>query len=110
MLLFKPPHATLTCRGLKTATRRKGARRWRVGAVHKCYTRVPFARGGSKPFAAIRILSVERQTLGDMTEDDARKEGGYTLAEFRQLWCEMHGGWNPCEEVWVVEFRLEEIT
>lgn len=46
--------------------------------------------------------------MGDISEEDARAEGGYTVEEFKEVWKRIHGSWNPNEEVWVVEF--ERIT
>lgn len=108
MILFKEKHVTLIKIDLKTATRRKGKRRWKEGAVHQCYTELPI-RGG-KPFARVQIERVYEQELGAMTEEDAKKEGWYTLSEFRKLWRDMHGTWRPREKVWVVEFRLLSAT
>lgn len=64
----------------------------------------------------MRLRSIEACPLGDMTEDDAlaegmaaligRKEFGFAssaLEVFRALWEQMHGAWNPKEDV----FRLE---
>lgn len=104
MILFTTCNAVLVDTGLKTATRRKGKRRWKIGAIHQCYTELPL-RGG-KPFARVRVERVYEQELWEMTEDDAKKEGWYTLSEFQQLWREIHGAWRSEEKVWVVEFAL----
>ncbi len=106
MILFKQAHVELIMRGLKTVTRRKGLRRWKVGAVHKCYTKPPFTKGGAEPFAQVKILKVYQQELGLMTGLDADHEGGYTLTEYLRLWERMYGSWDPEEVVWVVEFEL----
>lgn len=106
MILFKGWHVTLIKTGLKTATRRKGKRRWKEGATHQCYTRLPFR--GAEPFASVKIERVYEQELGAMTEEDAQREGWYTLSEFRELWRGMHGSWRPREKVWVVEFQIAE--
>ena len=106
MILFKTKHITLILLGLKIVTRRKGKRRWREGAIHQCYTELPLR--GSKPFARVRIERVYEQELGVMTEEDAQKEGQYTLSEYRKGWKMMHGSWRTREKVWVVEFRLIE--
>ncbi len=108
MILFKQEHVEPIRLGLKTVTRRKGKRRWREGVVHKCYTKMPFTKGGAEPFAHVEIMEVYQQELGLMTGLDADHEGLYTLAEYRRLWEEMYGSWNPDEVVWVVEFELHK--
>jgi uncharacterized protein YhfF len=53
----------------------------------------------------IRVNDVYRERLGDMSESDAAREGDYSLAEFRDVWRDIHGQWNPDEQVWVVAFE-----
>ncbi len=45
-----------------------------------------------------------------MTEEDAKKEGGYSLKEFKEVWRDINGAWDPELEVWVVEFELYRIN
>ncbi|MHC1589818.1 MAG: ASCH domain-containing protein [Candidatus Hecatellaceae archaeon] len=85
--------------GKKTATRRKTGR-WRLGN-HSIRTTL-FEKG----LARIEIFRKYQQKLGDMTEEDARKEGVNSLEEFKQLWISLYGSWNPEEVVWVYEFKL----
>jgi hypothetical protein len=40
-----------------------------------------------------------------MTEEDALKEGDFTLSEFKSLWKNLCGIWNENEVVWVIEFE-----
>ena len=54
----------------------------------------------------IRIDRVYEQRLRDMTEEDAEKEGGYTIEEFMELWGQIVGPWDPEEKVIVYEFKL----
>lgn len=53
----------------------------------------------------IRVIDVYEQLLGEMTEEDAVREGGYTLDEFREKWEEINDGWDPEQLVWVVEIE-----
>jgi len=56
----------------------------------------------------IRILDVYDQPLGDMTDEDARREGDYEdLAEFRDGYEAVYGdgAWDPEKIVTVVEFE-----
>lgn len=59
-------------------------------------------------FAEIQIDKVYLQRLGDMTEEDAQKEGGYTLDEYKRVWNEIYlkSPWDDNKEVWVVEFHV----
>jgi hypothetical protein len=109
MLLFRPEHVAPILDGRKTQTRRLGKRRWNVGAIHKCYTKPPFARGGSKPFASVCILEVLQEPLRSISHDDAEAEGytgiGTFLYAFYAInW--MASNANPL--VWVVTFENVE--
>ena len=45
------------------------------------------------------------QRLGDMTIEDAKKEGFSSLDKFRESWIDIYGFWNEDMHVWVVEFE-----
>jgi hypothetical protein len=102
-MLFETHHIKLIVDGEKTATRR----RWDSSQViegnsyRACESL--FTPREESP-AYIVVNDVYQEQLGEMTEQDAQKEGRYSLDEFRTLWKEMHGEWNPQETVWVVEF------
>jgi len=59
-------------------------------------------------FANLRIRDVLRKRLGDFTDDDAKREGGYSLEQFKRLWEEIYGegSWDPDERVDVVRFEV----
>jgi hypothetical protein len=98
-----PGHREAILAGIKTVTRRRKV--WyREGQVVPAATKF-FER----PFARLRIERIYRQRLGDMTEEDARREGGHTLDYFRKVvWPAVSRGrpFDPDEEVYVVEFRV----
>ena len=54
------------------------------------------------------IVKKYRQKLGDMSEEDIRKEGCLSRGEFIQEWEESYesGSYRPDLEVWVYEFKL----
>jgi len=54
----------------------------------------------------LRIIAVYNQKLGDMSEDDAKREGYRSLDAFRKAWVEVQPGhgWDPKQDVWVIEW------
>jgi hypothetical protein len=73
----------------------------------------PKIKAGAIVYAAIweprivdlRITSVERKRLKYFDEDDAKREGGYTLEQFKRIWKEEHGEWDEDQLVYVVHFE-----
>ena len=53
------------------------------------------------------VTRVFRQTLGDITDEDAAKEGYEDLDTYRESILGIHGGmtWDAQQKVWVHEFR-----
>ena len=53
------------------------------------------------------LVTLDRERLGDMTEEHARAEGFDSLDAYRDLIVRMHKGmdWNPDQLVWVHRFR-----
>jgi len=98
---FMPEHVQPIRKGTKTQTSRKGLDpRIRIGARLDAYTK----------FAELRVVDLKRKKLGDFTEEDARREGGYTLEEFKKVWKKLHGEWNADETVNVIGFQVERVT
>lgn len=99
---FSKHHAELISKGIKTQTSRKGIDpRWKAGAI------VPAA---ITQFADLRIVDVARKKLADFTDEDAAREGGYTLNEFKKVWIGLHSEWNPNETVTVIRFRVHRLV
>jgi len=97
-LPFSRVHAEAITRGVKTQTARKSKDpRLQAGAI---------VRAQVTHFADLEIANVYRKKLGDFNDEDAMREGGYTLEEFREAWKKLHGGWNPDESVYVIQFKL----
>jgi len=108
MILFKEEHIRPILKGVKTQTRRIGNKRWNVGAIHQAKTQMLKV----SYFARLRILEVKQERLGDITPEDALREGGYTVDEFIEVFDRINkktGGWNPDLLVWVVTFELAPI-
>jgi ParB family chromosome partitioning protein len=56
-------------------------------------------------FIDLRIISVERKRLKYFSSEDSKKEGGYTLEEFKKQWKDRYGEWNENELVYIVHFE-----
>ena len=125
MILFKADMAQAIIERRKTVTRRRGKKRWNVGAEHLLYTRPPFAKGGAKPFAKVRIVSVvwemrpmrfsrsiqevNPQVAWQGMDEEARLEGFQSWEEFRALYMKINGPSSLDEPAWRVEFELAEV-
>lgn len=103
MILFKPKHIELILSGRKTQTRRTGKCRWRVGSIHQAKTNF---KKGSKPFAFLRIVSVRQERLGDITEEDAKKEGYPSVEAYKEVFKEIYGRWDDDMMIWVIDFEV----
>lgn len=55
--------------------------------------------------ADLRILSIERKRLKYFNEDDAKRESGYTLEQFKKQWKKTHGEWDENQLVYVIHFE-----
>lgn len=97
-LPFSKVHADAIVKGIKTQTSRKTKEpRLQPGMI---------VRAQVTHFADLEVADVYRKKLGDFDDEDAKREGGYTLEEFKRVWAELHGEWNPNESVYVIKFRL----
>jgi hypothetical protein len=55
--------------------------------------------------ADLRITSIERKRLRYFDEEDAKREGGYTLEQFKKQWRKTHGQWDEDQLVYVIHFE-----
>jgi ParB family chromosome partitioning protein len=97
-LPFSKLHAEAILKEIKTQTSRKT----KDPKLQKGVT----VRAQVTHFADLEITDVYRKKLGDFDEEDAKREGGYTLDEFKDVWKKLHGEWNPDESVYIVRFNL----
>lgn len=103
-MLFQKEHIAMIADGTKTETRRI----WdgwhaKVGGTYAVQSRRYQPRS-----ECIIIACTNRYTqrLGDMTEENARAEGGYTLAQFKALWERINRvPWDDNQIVHVVVFQ-----
>ena len=105
-MMFTKGHLALIENGTKTQTRRAWVKpRVKVG---KYYPIQVDYRTKAKGY--IRILNVRQERLSEITEWDAKAEGGYTVASYMGIWIEINGSWNPNQFVYVVDFEYVGTT
>lgn len=102
LLPFSHEHYKKIIEGQKTQTSRKGFQL----NIHKG----SIVRASVTYFADLEVIDVYRKKLGEFGEDDARREGGYSLSEFKKVWTDLHGEWNPDESVNVIRFKLGKLV
>jgi len=78
---------------------------WTVGKAYGIRDKL-FA----KPEAKILILRRFGQRLGEISEEDAQKEGFKNKEEFMKAWAEIYGKTDENEVVIVYEFKLVGTT
>lgn len=93
---------------------------WIVKCAVKPHSTKAAQRGRSKPREAnINIVSVERQTLGQLIHADlitadreAKLEGFDSLAHMAEEWRRINGAqsWDADLKVWRIEFSLLELV
>lgn len=107
-LPFRFGHSIAVANGVKTQTsrffRRDEEETLEPGVLVKANIWEP-------SFATLEVTEVIRKRLGEFTEEDAQREGGYTLDEFKRVWESIHGSgsWKPSTEVVVVRFKVDEL-
>jgi ParB family chromosome partitioning protein len=55
--------------------------------------------------ADLRVTSVERKKLKYFNEEDAAREGGYSIAQFKKRWKEINGKWDEDQLVYIIRFQ-----
>ena len=107
--MFKKPLLEKVLSGEKTQTRRDIKRRpgvqvFSVGQV------VGIRAGYTEYIGAIRIVGRRQENLGEISEEDAKKEGCDGVEEFRSIWIRLFGNWDPDQVVWVYDFVLADMS
>ena len=99
-IMFRLAEAELVQKGLKTQITQKNAPDSKIkpGAQVKGAVLEPH-------FTDLRIVSVERKRLKYFTDEDGKKEGGYTLEEFKKQWKNQYGEWNENDLVYMIHFE-----
>lgn len=91
-------------KGEKTQTRRPIERKPGIH-VYNMGEKVGVRAGYTKFVAYIVVKKRFRQRLGDISAEDAKKEGFPSTEDFKRAWAALYG-WNPDQLVWVYEFEL----
>ena len=108
-MLFKEYHIPMIRSGSKTVTRREWSENYagpNVGSVVAATTELFVSNEDADCW--IRISDRYREALGELTDEDAQKEGDYeTVDEFIEGYEDVYdeGSWDPCKVVDVVEFE-----
>jgi hypothetical protein len=56
------------------------------------------------------VTDVYRKKLNEFDEEDAKREGGYSLEQFKEVWERIHGVWEPNEAVTIIRFKLSKVV
>ncbi len=96
-LIRHPKLVTAAIAGQKTQQRRDGV---------YAYPGETFELEG----ISFTVTALQRQSLGEMTDDDAKAEGYPDLRAYRELILKMHPGmqWDESHLVWVHHFQKTE--
>jgi len=98
-LIFQNEFLPLILSGRKTQTRRTNKRQLNVGKIYSIQVNRTTSTGHY-----LRITKRYSQRLGEVTEDEAHREGFNSLEEFRHKWISIYGSWEPEQVVVVYEF------
>lgn len=102
MILFKKHFIFPILIDLKTQTRRTWKTpRAKEGTIHQAKT--DYSTQGL--FAHLHINEVYQERLGDISPQDARKEGGYTVESYIAEFKRVYGFWDENLTVYVVDFE-----
>lgn len=107
-MIFRPELAKLIKQGKKSQTRRmidSRTCRYRPG---KAYALQP-GRGKSA-IGRITVTDVREERLGDISFQDARREGFRTTGDFFDYWQSLHGSVDLDLRVWVISFEPGDVT
>lgn len=104
LMLFQEEHIRQIRNGEKTVTRRDWeSPQVKEGGVYIASTEMFCSHEEADCY--IRVLHVNKEELCALTPSEAEREGGYSMEEFRELWAELHGRWEPAKEITRVVFE-----
>lgn len=115
-MIFRPELAAAIIDGRKTVTRRKRTGdnptgkpggwvddpcRYRAG-----HTYAVQPGRGKRGIGRIRVLSVRPEFMHELTDDEIRREGFESRADFERTWRSIHGAGSYLDLVWRIEFEV----
>jgi len=102
-LIFEPNDTEPVLNGTKTqiVSRSLPDPKIKTGATVYASVYVPH-------FADLRIVSIERKRLRYLDEEDAKRGGYSSLAEFKRVWKKKHGEWDDDDLVHIIHFQKIE--
>jgi hypothetical protein len=103
MALFKKALIAQVLDKSKTQTRRIHKYKWKIGNTYKIKNNYH-----CKGLGSIKITRAFKQRLGDISDQDIKKEGFENRTDFINAWNALNGSWNPDIIVIVYEFNLIE--
>lgn len=97
---FEAVDKELLLDGTKTQTSRTGVPdpKIKAGAIIRAAIWEPHV-------ADLRIVSIERKRLKYFDAEDAKREGGFTLEQFKRAWKRTRGEWDGDQLVYVIHFQ-----
>ena len=102
-MLFKPCLVEPILNGTKTETRRLWKRCFvKVGNNYKVKTNFR----NDSIFATVKIAYIRKERLGNINNEGLKKEGCRSLNEFKRIWIDSYGSWQPNTLVFVIGFQL----
>ena len=102
-MIFKPELITSIQVGSKTMTRR------RLPCPYKAERSYAVQPGrGKRHVFHIWPYAIREERLGDITNEDAEREGFRNVSEFVDYWMGLYGAYNPHERVAVIEWAAVE--
>jgi uncharacterized protein YhfF len=107
-VIVRPEIAKLILQGKKSQHRRPAETNTCRYQTGKAYAIQPGL--GKTAVCRITIGEVRRESLGDITLKDAKKEGYTTTTEFFDYWRDLHGSVDKDIPVWVISFQIGDRT
>jgi len=102
-MLFKEGHKEMILNGTKTATRRVWKKPMvKVGGIYKAKLKML----SKEYFARIKVIKLVKDRLGNITDEDCKKEGYSSKTKFIDIWVNINGSWREDLIVYVIEFEV----
>ena len=99
-LLFKRQFISKIREGIKTQTRRLKQPRLKIDKTYQLRENYRTVLPDK-----IHVTDIFQQYLGEITQEDIKKEGFKTMEEFIRVWTDIYGYFDPNEFIWVIEFQ-----